>query len=312
MFFSCNSDDRIVEPETEIIRENFAEFINPNITDPQIEIINENFHYAVFNELENERNELMVFLGGTISRTSGTSIFSEFAADKGFHVINLAYPNLVPVSQCSNETDIDCASNFRKEVFLGIEGSDLVTIDSNNSIANRLQKLLIYLTETDSNGNWQQYLGNNEIIWNKIVIAGHSQGAGHAAFIANQRNVKRVIMFAGPNDFSDFFNMPANWLSSSSVTPLNNYFAFLHLRDDIINFNIQEQCLMALGFNTIFNVDGSSSPFELNNALFTDKEPSQDGFGGPFHSSVVTDRFTPFENGQPSHSDVWSYLLGTN
>jgi len=308
--FSCSNNDQITDTETETQRENFSEFVNPVDTDSQIDLINENFHYVVFNELDNARNELVVFLGGTMSKTSGTTIFSKFTANKGFHVINLAYPNLIPVKVCNQEVDIDCALKYRKEIFQGITGSEFISVNFNNSIENRLQKLLSHLKSIDPKGNWQQYLEDGQILWNKILIAGHSQGAGHAAFIANQKKVKRVLMFAGPNDYR---GMPANWLSSLSKTPLTNYYAFLHLRDEVSSFNIQEQCLMELGFTTIFNTDESLKPFEMNNALFTNKEVgNQDGFGKTFHGSVVTDRTTPLEGGQPEHSDVWSYLLGVN
>lgn len=312
MLFSCNSDDQpTTVKENEIERENFAEFISPAETDSEIDVINDNFHYAIFNELENERGDLLIFLGGTMSRTTGTTIFSEFTANRGFHVINLAYPNLTPVRVCSDEIDEDCALKYRKEIFEGIEGSDFVSVDANNSIENRIQKLLLYLVEIDPQGKWEQYLNINQIVWNKILIAGHSQGAGHAAFIGKQKNVKRALMFAGPNDFSDFYNAPSNWLASNSQTPLENKFVFLHLRDEAAGFETQEQCLIDMGFSSLFNVDNSSSPYLMNNALFTDAEPDNQGaFGAPFHGSVVNDRFTPFANGQPLHSEVWEHMLG--
>lgn len=313
MFLYCIGNDQSVESKTD--RKNFAEFISPNDTDSQIDVINRNFHYVMFNEVENGRSELMVFLGGTMSRTSGTSVFSAFAANRGFHVINLAYPNRVPVSRCSNKADMDCALKYRKEIFSGVDDSDLVDVDVNNSIENRLQKLLRYLIDADPKGSWQQFLKDDKILWNKIVVAGHSQGAGHAAFIGTQKNVKRVLMFSGPNDFSRFYDAPANWLSLPGQTPLENYYAFLHLRDETLGFDVQKQCLRALGFDIMFNVDENSGPFGMNNVFFTNKKPDNQRrfrFGAPFHGSVVNDRFTPFVNGQPVHSNVWKYMLGVN
>lgn len=313
MLLSCSGDDQITQSEPEVVRDGFAEFINPTNTDPEIDVINENFHYAIFNELENERGELLIFLGGTMSRTSGTAVFSEFAANRGFHVINLAYPNLTPILVCRDESDTDCALKFRKEIFEGFEESDYVNVDPANSIKNRIQKLLMHLAGIDPQGKWEQYVSSGQIVWSKILVGGHSQGAGHAAFIANQLSIKRSLMFAGPNDWSDFHQESANWLSSNVQTALDKQYAFLHLRDEVSDFKIQEQSLMALGFEFVFDSDNSMPPFEMNNALFTDKEPdNHGGFGAPFHGSVVNDGFTPFENGQPVHSDVWEYMLGVN
>lgn len=313
MFFSCQSEKIITEANLENDRANFDEFVNPNITDPQIDIINQNFHYALFYKLEDEREELLVHLGGTFSKTSGTTIFSKFAAKKGFHVINLAYPNLNNVTQCNTETDINCALNFRNEVFLGINDSNLVNVNTSNAISNRLYKLIVYLTEVDPQGNWQQYINSSGINWSKIIISGHSQGAGHAAYIAKLKPIKRALLFAGPNDYSIRYNQPANWLSFTSLTPITKYYAFLHLSDEVVNFNIQEQCLNSLGFNTIFNTNQSIYPFEFNNALFTNKTPQQNNeIGAPYHGSLITDRFTPLNNGTPQHASIWDYMLGVN
>ena len=110
LVFSCSSNDEDENTNPENNRESFAEFISPADTDSKIKTLNNNFHYAIFNESDNkQRNELLVFLGGTFSKTSGTSIFSEFAAEKSFHVINLAYPNSVPAQNCSDKADENCA-----------------------------------------------------------------------------------------------------------------------------------------------------------------------------------------------------------
>ena len=311
ILFSCREDDQIPEAVDDPVRDNLAAFIDPTETDPGIDLINDNLHYALFNAVENGRGELLLFLGGTLSRSSGTSIFSEFVASKGFHVINLAYPNLTPVRDCADQTDQDCALKYRREVFQGIEGSELVSVNTNNSIENRIEKLLLHLIQVDPQGGWEQYLTDGEISWNKILVSGHSQGAGHAAFIANQRSVKRALMFAGPNDWSDFYQKPANWLAAPGQTSSSNQYAFLHLRDEATSFDIQIQCLLNMGLSDTSDVDGSSPPFENKNVLFTDEAPEISvGFGAPFHGSVVNDRFTPLQRGQTITASVWLYMLG--
>jgi len=249
--FSCKKDNST----SGTTRTDFTQTISPNLTDPLVQTINGNDHYVSFLSSVTPRNQLVVFFGGTNSTTDRLHLFCDFAASKGFHVINLAYPNTVAAEACSNSSDMDCATKFRAEIAFGIDGSPLVSVNYANSIENRLKKLLEYLVQKDPTGLWQQYLQNGTIVWNKLILSGHSQGAGHAAYIAKLKNVNRVIMFSGPNDFSNVANAPFNWLSSSSVTPSANYYAFFHLRDDANPFAEQKQNLMHLGMYAPFFIN---------------------------------------------------------
>lgn len=305
--FGCKKDSTTIHTA----RIDFTQTISPSLTDASIQTINGNDHYVSFLSSVTPRNQLLVFFGGTNSTTGRLRLFCDFAASKGFHVINLAYPNTVAAEACSNSSDMDCATKFRAEIAFGIDGSSLVSVNYANSIENRLKKLLEYLAQKDPKGLWEQYLQNGSIFWSKLILSGHSQGAGHAAYIAKSKNVKRVIMFSGPNDFSNVANAPFNWLSSSSVTPSANYYAFLHLRDDANPFTEQKQNVMALGMSAPILTDNLASPYNNNKSLYTDLEPSNTNPpGAPYHGSTVTDRFTPLSNGTPKHTAIWSYMLG--
>jgi len=61
-----------------------------------------------------------------------------------------------------------------------------------------IQAMLVkVLTELD----WKQYLAPNGLpLWSKIVISGHSQGASHAAYVAQQRKLHGAMAFSGPQD----------------------------------------------------------------------------------------------------------------
>src|SRR5207249_4894448 len=78
---------------------------------------------------------------------------------------------------------------------------------------------------------WKQYIDNNQIQWENIIVAGHSQGAGHAAYLGKRFPVAKVLIFAGPQDYLNNFNAPAGWLSDKSKTAASRYFAFLHVKD---------------------------------------------------------------------------------
>jgi hypothetical protein len=66
----------------------------------------------------------MVYLVGTGANPSGTLYFPKLAANNGFHVVSLKYPNSlsaqVPCRTCPDE---DCYEDFRKEILEGIDYS---------------------------------------------------------------------------------------------------------------------------------------------------------------------------------------------
>lgn len=48
---------------------------------------------------------------------------------------------------------------------------------------------------------WSEYLGPGDApLWSKMVVAGHSQGASHAAYVAYKRPVFGAMAFSGPQD----------------------------------------------------------------------------------------------------------------
>ncbi len=65
---------------------------------------------------------------------------------------------------------------------------------------------------------------DNQLRWDRIVVGGHSQGAGHAAFLAKEHNLAGIIIFAGPGDFVTGRG-PAPWLYEENVTPSERMYA---------------------------------------------------------------------------------------
>ena len=102
-----------------------------------------------------------------------------------------------------------------KRFVFGTPVSDVVDVDGLNSIYTRILKTLEYLTDNYPDHNWGQYLQRSGgIEWSKIIIGGHSQGSGHAAYIAQKFLVDRVLMFSGPNDYSNYYSDTAPWVSN--------------------------------------------------------------------------------------------------
>lgn len=258
-------------------------------------------------------NKLLLHLVGTIDNPANTTYFPTLAANAGYKVINLKYNNNVATKDaCSESPDEECFRNYRQEIVFGTPVSPEVNVDSTESIVNRLVKLLVYLHDLYPSEGWSDfYLESQTINWSNIVLSGHSQGGGHAAYLAKLYDVDRVLMFSSPNDFSEFFDQPAEWLNDESMTKEYNYFAFGNKLDDVVDFDFQLQNWVAMGFseqNDSMRVDGRECGYENSRILYTEYDSS--GLFKPNHSAVIIDRFTPVASGVPVYEEVWKYMLG--
>jgi pimeloyl-ACP methyl ester carboxylesterase len=223
--------------------------------------------------------------------------FDSVAANLGYHVIGLDYNNTVITTTCSNSSDSTCFNTFRQEIVFGTDLSPLVSVDSLNAIYFRIKALLGYLARQHSEQGWKEFIKGDSIQWSKIIVAGHSQGAGHAAYLGKRFPVARVLILAGPQDFLSHFNTPASWLSEKSITPPGKYFAFLHLKDP---FDFKKQladCMKLMQLNSpdsiLIQPNTSSVNLLKFHILVTDISS-----GNP-HGSML----------QPVFVDAWKYLL---
>ncbi len=201
----------------------------------------------------NRKNVLVVFLGGSASTPGDYTEISDRAAHRGYGVIDLRYPNAEVVGTVCVLSDA-CFRNIRGETIFGADqayasgqptyNSTLTTVNTANSIINRLVSVLDYLANQSASASnptpsyWAQFLSPNSGSpyvtthsgkvypnWSKIVLAGHSQGGGHAAFagthLPSGTAVRRVVLFSAPND--NISNSSASWVVENTSTPLNRF-----------------------------------------------------------------------------------------
>ena len=242
------------------------------------------------------RGKLILMIEGTgASATSMHTIDSVFAT-MGFHVISLDYKNNVISTVCEHSKDSSCSWRFRKEIITGEPLSGKTDVDSLNSLINRFRSFLGYLTQTDPAGGWSRYLKSGTLQWSDIIVAGHSQGSGHAALLGKLFKVDRVLVFSGPQDYLIDLKRPSPWLSKKSATPENRYYAFLHLKDPFNSTYQIANCkklMQSLHPDTAMVAPGipiKGHPHILINNIAT-KDP---------HGSTLS---TQFKN-------VWAYMLG--
>lgn len=212
------------------------------------ELVAANYHYVAQPRYAGDRkNVLVVFLGGSNSSPNAYTDVADTAAALGFGTLDLRYPNDQIVGTVCAKNDA-CFTNVRGESIFG-QGvvypgtsagySSLATnVSRQNSVVNRLVSLLHHLRTQPADplrnpapSYWNQFLvaksgspyvaGGLALVpdWSKIVIAGHSQGAGHSAFLGATlpTALRRVVMFSAPNDHVG--NNSASWIYRRAPTP---------------------------------------------------------------------------------------------
>jgi len=290
--------------------------ILPNVTDTNINTFTnaDQQHFVFLNNSVSKKNQLFVILPGTNENPSEVQRIDSLAANLGYHSIGLMYPNNPAIGLlCNSSSDIECYTNTRLEIIDGTDRTTLVTVDRANCIENRIIKLLQYLQQQNPSENWSQFLDNGNIIWEKVVIAGQSQGGGHAGLIAKYHKVARVLFFASPKDFSIYFSNPANWIDSTNQTPASRYFAFTHSSDNFgCTFSQQQMIYTNLGmsqFGSAVNTDSTISPYNNSHILTS---TITENSSADAHRCVVDDSYVKLDiNNIPIYRPVWVYMLNS-
>jgi hypothetical protein len=238
-FFSCN---KTKDPNPE----NSSVLVAPSQVDAGYSPT-EQSHYVKRNN-QTHINKLLLFIGGSYSIPKDYTFICDLGATIGLDVISLSYPNNVATAPLGTSSDKSIFDNYRDELCFGNQVSNEVSVDVLNCITTRATKLVAYLKNTYPDQNWGQYLtASNTLVWNKIILAGHSQGSGHACYIGKKQLADRVVMFSGPNDYSSYYSAAAPWLTVSGATPLSKHFSLLHTQDEIVPFPNQVTNLRGLG-----------------------------------------------------------------
>lgn len=296
----CKKDDE-TEPPITGEPQNISLRIQPNLTDANY-ASGEDDHYVIRNN-QIHLNTLLLFMGGTGSEPDDYNFVCEHAASIGLDVISLSYSNGVPAAPLGSSSDPLIFDNYRDEICFGNPGSDVVDVNEFNSINSRTLHLLNYLDAEYPDQNWGQYITAFDTPrWDKIIVSGHSQGAGHAGYLAKENEVNRVVMFSGPNDYSTFFDAPANWLVQAGQTPVSKQYSLLHERDNVVDFAYQVANIKALELLSATEVpvlvDDLSAPYLNANALSINT-PALSFHNGPIGSNQIL-------------PEIWTYLFTGN
>lgn len=286
--------------------------ILPSTTNSSILLFN-SAHLACLDTRTTLKNKLFVFLPGTTGFPATYKLIVKQAALQGYHAIGLMYPNDASIYTASNnDTTNTQFAKCRQEIFDGTNQTSGVSVDTNNCIKNRLYKLLLYLQRTYTNQNWSQYILNGQVNWSKIIIAGHSQGGGHAFFIAKKVVVDKTISFSSI-DWNSALNRSAAWVTQTGATPISKFYSFNGTRDEVFSYtNVQTQ-LADMGITgSPVSIDNNASPYSSTRRLTTTATPALSIAPFPNHNLTCLDMSVPKTSSgtvTTAFINAWNYLL---
>jgi uncharacterized protein (TIGR03437 family) len=233
------------------------------------------------------RAPLVVFLPGTGAVPSQYQMLARSLALGGIAVASLNYPNPLAVNTvCAVVVDLDCYEQVRGEILTGENTSPLVAVSRADSIENRLLRLLQFLHRLAPARGWDQFFSGERLLWHRLVLSGHSQGGGHAGFIAKRYRTARAVMLAAM-DYNILRQRVAPWMEQPGATPAASYFAFGHERDELVGYTaLSEIAWPALG------LDRFAGPLPISNDNYgSARTLRMDNMGvfGTAHSFVAGD-----------------------
>lgn len=286
-----------------------ARLIEPTETDPDIS--ESNARHYVANPPEAGRQELFVFFLGTGGLPVNYTEIVDHAAGLGYHALALSYVNdeSINFDLCAFSEDPECHANARREIKEGVDLSDAIEVAFVNSIDHRLERLISYLHENYPDESWIQFLTESGAIrWSRVAVAGHSQGAGHAGFIAKNHVAVRAVLFAGA-DVVFGQARPASWVSWPSATPASRIYGFTHAFDQTPSLEISRQMWSRYGIDAFGEETVVEDAADLSgqHRLLTYLEPSDPD---NYHGAPVVDFALPRgPDGENLLLETWTHLL---
>lgn len=261
--------------------------------------------YLSRNNYTNVEKKLLIWMPGTFGQPSNQMKIQKYAAiEQGYFVVGIQYVNGETVGNLCKKQPQSCYYNTRVEVITGQDLSSVISVSPTNCILNRVTSLLNYLSN-NVDPVWGEFLqSSSQIDWSKTSVAGHSQGGGNAAVMAQLYPLQIAALFSAPADSSD-------WTSSYSfATPPTQVYGLIHYADP--------GCEDAL---SNWKGEGLTGPF----FDFLKAEKSN-GFGGSHtlcsstylsvfdclsaHGSTAVDsRLALQSNGDPVVQPAWAYML---
>jgi hypothetical protein len=251
---------------------------------------------------------LLLFLPATRAKPADYQLFLGAAQSRGYHVLGLDYWNLGRTLSGTCETDAHCYSELQRNRFDGSEPSRFSDVSPAGSITARFRDAIAHLDQADPNGGWGRFVAaDGAIDWADIVVAGHSQGGGEAAYIAHVRPVLGALMFSSPVESDGDFH--AAWMDRPGRTSVDRMYSLDDVRD-VFGPRIR-------GSWKVLGLDGGDGrPWRTDTAAPSGTADPHAvlttlDVGGPGRShSLTIDDSTPLDrSGTPRMLPLWEWML---
>jgi hypothetical protein len=251
---------------------------------------------------------LLVHFPGTRGRPDQYTTLLTHAGGLGLHAVGLEYDNAESINfdVCPGEgLGSGCHALARQEILYGTEsGWSPPDVTPDDSALARLRALLEHLAATSPDDGWAAFLdpsGPDGIAWDRVTTSGHSQGGGHAAYVAIRVEVDRVVLLGATE--------PAAWTRVAPATPADAWWGLVHA--DEPSARAIERSWSLLGVpGAPAPVDDAEPPYGGSQQLVTasDACPAE-GHRGRHHNCYSVDGFLPAGDDAPAYAEVWTHLL---
>lgn len=239
---------------------------------------------------------LMISINGTGADPQGLVPFGETVVKMGYHKLGIDYPNGVIPTVCKHSTNPQCYDFYQRELVLGEQVSYEVNINPTDAVLPRLLVALKFLVQKDP-VRWGRFWKNNQPVWEKIVLYGHSQGACHAAYLSKLYSVHGVFLTGGPFAYMPEFGF-AQWPSLPGATDPSRYLALLHKTD---YFGSDEHAgvmkLLVGEARGQVTMIGNTLERNFSGQVFMSQRPERDG-----HNAIIIDQ---------RYAGVWESFLAS-
>ncbi len=256
---------------------------------------------------EAARGSLLVWFPGTGARPDQYSTLLRRAAELGYHVIGLDYDNRKAINfdVCPGQPP-GCPEAARLEILTG-EESDYIEpdVDETNAAYHRLSMLLAYEQAQHPDERWDAYLDGGSPRWDRITVAGHSQGGGHAAMTAKLHEVERLVLFGATE--------PAAWTLEPFATPSERFWGLAHTEEPIFAGISRSWDNLALpgDLDEVSATPPTDGPHRLATTWpDCSGDPTSRGY---HHNCYSVDEYLPATDAgdEPVFQPLWDYLLTT-
>ena len=181
--------------------------------------------------------QLVIYIVGAREDPGLAHAFAERACTRGYAAIAPAYKNERAIRDLC-EDDPDCYGAVRHEIVFGDDAAAQIRLDPGNGMLHRIDTIAARLATAFPAvwGPLRERLDRRDL--SHVVLAGFSQGSGHALLLAHDFEVGRVVLMSGVLDrvhsgteAHAAVTWLAGWAASHPKTPGARMFAINHADD---------------------------------------------------------------------------------